>query len=90
MLGLFSLRKEKADAYKYPKGGCQENGATLFSVVPSSKTRGKGHILKHLNMRKDFFTWRVTEQWNRVLRGVMKSSLEIFKTCPDEVLCNLL
>jgi len=83
------------NAYKYLTGGCQEDGAKLFSVVPSNGTRGNGHKLKHrkfqLNMRKNFFTLRVTEHWNRLPREVVESpSLDIFKTHLDEVLCSLL
>jgi len=81
--------------FKYLKGGCQEDGAKLFSVVPSDRTRGNGHRLKqkklHVSMRKKFFTLRVTEHWNRLPREVVDSpSLEIFKTHLDKVLCSLL
>jgi len=42
-------------------------------------------------MRKNFFTLRVTEYWNRLPREVVESpSLEIFKTRLDKVLYNLL
>jgi len=63
--------------------------------VPSDRTRGNTHKLTYrkfqLNTRKNYFTLRVMEHWNRMPRGVVQSaSLGIFKTRLDNVLCSLL
>ncbi|KAK4829452.1 LOW QUALITY PROTEIN: hypothetical protein QYF61_004670 [Mycteria americana] len=51
---------ELINVYKYLKGGCKEDRARLFSVVPSDRTRDNTPQLKHgrfcLNIRKHFFT----------------------------------
>ncbi|KGL76787.1 hypothetical protein N309_08189, partial [Tinamus guttatus] len=95
-LGLFSLEKRRLrgdliSVYKYLQGGSEEDGAGLFSVVATDRTRGYGHKLKHQkfhrNLRENFLTVRVTEPWNRLPREVVESpSLEIFKTRLDAVL----
>jgi len=99
-VGLFSLKKRRLrrdliNAYKYLKGGCQEDGARLLSVVPSDRTRDNRHKMKHrksrLNMRKNFFPLRVTEHWNRLPGEAVESpSPQISKTCLEAVLCSLL
>ena len=97
-LELFSLEKKKLKGvvitiHKYVAGRYQVDGARLLLVVPSNRTRGNGHKPEHrrfhTNMRKKFFTVRVTEHWNRLPREAAESpSVKKFRTHLDTFLCN--
>ena len=83
---LFQLRNSAAcgggadliSVYKYLKGGCKKDWATLFSVVPSDRK----HRNFHLSIREYFFfTVRVSKRGTRLPREVVGfPSLEIFKS----------
>lgn len=77
---------------KYLKGRCKEDRARPPSVVPSDRTRGEEHILKHrrlpLNVRKHFLTVRVTKHWHRLSREAVESPS--IKNLLDMVLGNQL
>lgn len=65
-------------ACEYLKGRCWENGARLLTVVPSDRRRGNEHKLEtrkfYLNIRKDFFSLKVTEHWKRLSWEAVDSS----------------
>lgn len=84
-LGWRRLRQDFISAHKCLKGGCLYDGSRVFSLVPSDKKEGSGHNLKHrkfhLTMRKNVFSLRVAEPWNKLPREVVKSSsFQIFQT----------
>lgn len=99
-LDLFTLEKKRLkrdliDVYKHLRGGCQEDRAGLFSVVPSNRMRGISHYLKHgrfqLNMRGHFFTVKVTDHWDRLPKEIVESpSVEILNNHLDAILHNML
>lgn len=60
--------------YKYLTEGCKEDGAKLFSAVPSERTRQKLKYRKfQLNIRKTSYTVSVTEHWNRLPTQAVES-----------------
>lgn len=76
-LGEKKAQRDLFSAYKYLMGECKEDGARLFSVVLSNRTRGNGQRLEHKrihqNTRKYFFTVSMTEHWHRLTTEVVKS-----------------
>lgn len=75
-LGPFSLERTQgniSNVYEYLKEGYKEDGASLFfqrKWVPRGNGPGNGHKLKHgrfsQNVRKQFFSGRVSEHWYRL------------------------
>lgn len=79
--------------YENLKGGYKEEGARLFSVIPSARTRDSGHKMGRrrfcVTIRKHFCALQVTlVQISK--RGCGISFLEISKSCLNVVLGTLL
>ena len=70
-------------------GESQVDGARLFTVVPSNKTRGSRHKLEYRIWA--LITLRLTKHCKKLLREVVElPSLVIFKTLLDTFLYNRL
>lgn len=75
--------------------GEKREGARLFSVTPSDRTRCSGHKLKyrkyHLNVRQNYFMVSVVKHQHSLPTEVVDcSSLKIFKTQLGKALGNQL
>ena len=64
--------------------------ARLCLAMPSSGTRDCGYELEHSEFHMSMRHVRATEPQGRLPGEAMESPLEIFKTCLDAFLCNLL
>lgn len=71
-------RSEFINSYKYLNRGGKEDRPRLFSVMPSDRIRGNEHTLKYgtfpLNIRKHYFTVKVTKHWYRLPRKVFQGA----------------
>lgn len=73
-----NLGEDLVNVYKYLNGECRDR-ISLYSVVSSDRTGANGHNMKHgrfpLNIRKHFFTVRLTEMEEVARRGCEVSLL---------------
>lgn len=57
--GEEELQGDLISVWKCLKGGCGDDRARLFSVVPSDRTRDSGHKLKHRKVSEQQETFEV-------------------------------
>ena len=103
--GTVQPGKEKAQgdpvsACKHLEQGCKDDRSRLFSVVPSGRTRGRGHEMKCrrlcLMTRKHFFGFFFYCESDRALHSLPREvverspSLQVFRSHLDMVLGNWL
>lgn len=78
---LFSLEGIFSMLISTERGGCQEDEARLYSLLPSNSTKGRSALtLPEEREEKNFFPVRVTQHWDKLSREAVDSPLlEIFK-----------
>ena len=89
------MRRPHCSLPIYLEGVYKHEGNQLFTQVDSDRTRGNGFKLKErrfrLDVRRKFFTERVTRSWNRLPREVVGAPfLKVFKARMDGALGNLM
>jgi len=70
-----------------------EPGSFQWCPVAGQEATGKNCDiggLNHLNIRRHFFTVRVTKHWHRLPNRVVSPCLEILKSCLDSGLASWL
>ena len=95
-LDLFSLSKRRLrgkliECFKTLKGFNNIDASKLFTVITESKTRGNGIKLQgttaKLDSTKNFFTFSVISEWNKLPENVVESSsINMFKRRLDKYL----
>lgn len=90
LLSLEKIEENLINVYKYLMDRCQEDGATLLSVVLSNRVRGNPHKLETWSSVRIWgqTSLTVTEHWNGLARKAVESpTLEPFKTHLHTIPC---
>ena len=77
-LEIRQLQGNLITVYENMVHGTKEEGARLFSVVLSARTKGNGNRLEHRRFPltiSEYCAVKVTEHWHRLPRAVVESLL---------------